>query len=375
MKLNARNGPIVRRQNEVPGWGPTVYAVFGKQRAVLIYLEQLVKPSGDRLYIYWSGCNFFFEGKDGMADRGGYAGIQHQHSVKPDGAVFTYNNICSVWDLVDLPPDVPLEVSLDYGLEGLYSTHGGEGTGLHTSHPMPWTPGHRYGMALRRWYKPGENVTRMAMFMYSFHDNRWTHYMSVSVPGPDMQFKGDYIAGFLQCFGGDALGYHGQYGQYFRMDEHGDWETPSHYVAEAEGSPRLWNAQIRDSTDVELLVGRDHFNTQPSITLRPTSGGTRPYPVSTPVVTQLLITYQAGVAYVSWTISDQHPPMLEYFIRIHEQDDNGKVVAENSDSVPERRSVAFETGLLPAGRYAVSFYLKDIFDGESGPAYKLFDVS
>ncbi|MFS6568011.1 DUF3472 domain-containing protein, partial [Staphylococcus aureus] len=136
--------------------------------------------------IYWSSTNFFF------GERGGYAGIQHQLNKNIDGVPFVHNNICSIWDLKEIDENLPTEVELTYGLKGLHASHfGGEGTGLHTSHPMPWIPDQWYSTVIRRWYKQGENVTRMAFFMYSYLDDKWTHYMSAAVPGVDIPLTGN----------------------------------------------------------------------------------------------------------------------------------------------------------------------------------------
>lgn len=178
------------KRADVPTSGPSITSWFSENEAELLYVEQYVPTAGDNIHIYWSGCNFFF------GERGGYAGIQHQNDNLVGGQIFTYNNICSIWDLASDPAEA--EVRLDHGIDGLHSSHfGGEGTGLHTSHPMPWRLDQWYAIVIRRWFIPGESVTRMGMFMYSYGDKKWTHYMSASVPELTFLYQATPARAFL----------------------------------------------------------------------------------------------------------------------------------------------------------------------------------
>ncbi|MBX8537578.1 DUF3472 domain-containing protein [Pseudomonas cichorii] len=347
---------------DVPTSGPSVSSAFTETTAELIYVEQYVPPAGDSLYIYWSGCNFFF------GPRGGYAGIQHQNNNLIDGQIFTYNNICSIWDLADSPGQP--EVSLDYGLEGLHHRpFGGEGTGLHTSHPMPWTPGHWYGMVIRRWFIPGESVTHMAMFMYSYTHDQWTHYMSASIPDGDVSFTGDYISGFLERFGGDALGYSGIYGQHFRMSKDGSWQKPTHYVADAGGDPHTWNATLvgggdyPGGTNIKLIAGGYHNNDKTSIRLEPDQFDAKPKVVKSSRVDWLNATYleSVGAVRVEWSIPTTLPPQLSHRIEITKAG-SSTVIASNSNWRPEQRDATFQTGMLAQGSYNAKLTITNIFN-------------
>lgn len=353
---------------EVPTWGPSVTSYFTQNEAELLYVEQYVPRAGDNIHIYWSGCNFFF------GARGGYAGIQHQNNNLIGDQVFTYNNICSIWDLADSPNDS--EVRLDYGIEGLHSSHfGGEGTGLHTSHPMPWNLDQWYALVIRRWFVPNETVTRMAMFMYSYTDDKWTHYMSASVPDGDVSLTGTTCSGFLERFNGEALGYHGFYGQHFRMNKDGSWQKPTHYEAGAGGDPHAWNAEVVDGANIKLIAGGWHPNDQSSIRLDPNQFDAKPKVVQPPKVQLGWLSYDSinGNLYAEWSLPANTPPQLGYRIEVRPVASGG-TIASNSNLKPQQRNTRFDTGILASGNYIVSIVITDIFNQHSVSSSKTFKV-
>jgi hypothetical protein len=353
---------------DVPTSGPSITSVFVENTAELLYVEQYVPRTGDRLFIYWSGCNFHF------GARGAYAGIQHKDNVI-GGQRFVYNNICSIWDLADNPNES--EVRLDYATEGLYSDHfGGEGTGLHTSHPMPWHLDQWYAMAIRRWFMPGESVTRMAMFMYSYTDRKWTHYMSASIPGGDIPLTGNACTGFLERYAGDALGYHGFYGQHFRMSKDGTWHKPLYYEANAGGDPHTWNAElVEQGTNVKLVAGGRFDNDQSSIRLEPNQFDGKPKVVVLPSVTLISAVYHtpANALKVGWSIPADKPPQLNHLIEVRRAA-FGPVISSNTDWIPQKREAYFETGALAPGTYYVTLHITDIFNQRSAASSRMFSV-
>ncbi|WP_122666786.1 DUF3472 domain-containing protein [Pseudomonas viridiflava] len=362
MKKIRNNDRLVN--SDVPTWGPAISSVFEEVEAELSYIEQYVPRAGDNIHIYWSGCDFWF------GPRGGYAGIQHLDDAVVDGQIFTYNNICSIWDLVDNPDES--EVRLDYGIEGLHSSHfGGEGTGLHTSHPMPWSPDQWYAIVIRRWYIPGEEVTRMAMFMYSYADERWTHYMSASVPEPDVPLSGTTCTGFLERFYGDALGYYGVYGQHFRMNKDGTWQKPLYYVAGAGGEPSKWNATLTynggdgGDTNIKLIAGGTHENTEPSLRLEPNQFDDKPKPVTPPRIDFFRAAYnpQMNEIHLQWAIPVNSPPQLSFHIVIREEMHSAPLTY-TSEAIPHQREYTFYL-VLPAGSYVATLIITDIFNQDS----------
>lgn len=357
--------------NEVPTWGPTVTSYFKKREAELLYVEQMVPSDGDKVNIYWSGCNFYF------GNRGGYAGIQHQNNKIIDGRVFTRNNICSIWDLAEQDPSLPPEVTLTYGLPGLHFSHfGGEGTGLHTSHPMPWIQNQWYALVIRRWNNPaGSKTTGMAMFMYSYLDSRWTHYMSADIPGEGIPLTGNTCSGFLERFAGIERSYYGIYGQHFRMDKNGMWEKPTMYVASAGGTPGVWNAELYQNVNVKLSVGPSG-NTKESITLNPNQWENKPKPVIPPVVSALQATYVKGskTIDVSWGLDASTPPQLTFTVQIRKDGTDGKLLISHSETAPHKRNVRLNTEILQPGVYYVTFEYYDIFNQKSNFGYNGFMV-
>lgn len=382
--LNGRNNrPVnynVRRipdatildPKNVPTSGPSITSYFRSNSADLIYVEQMVPSEGDRGHIYWSACNFYF------GRRGGYAGIQHQVNKVIKGVPFEYNNICSIWDEKDTDPHLPTESKLTYGLEGLHWNHfGGEGTGLHTSHPIDWSTDQWYATVIRRWYIAGENVTRMAMFMYSYSDKKWTHYMSAAVPGIDIPITGNSVTGFLERFTGQAMGYHGIYGQHYRMNTTGSWEKPLYYEARADSNPNFWKAELDQTVNIKLTAGGIFDNTESHIKLHPKQVDPKPKPVVTPIVEFVKAFYvdvNNFAVSVEWKISSKTPPQLSYDIQIRKDDIKGELIAKKSGISPEKRKEKLETGALTSGKYFAIVQFSDIFNQQSNALHAEFIV-
>lgn len=329
----------ISRKIKVPTYGPSVTSVFKKDQAELLYVEQMIPRDGDKEHIYWSCCDFSF------GERGGYAGLQHQVNTEHEGVPFVRNNICSVWDLEESKSPQSPKVVLTYAHKGLYSTHfSDEGTGLHTSHPMPWRPGIYYATVIRRWYIANEAYTRMAMFMFSYGDNKWIHYMSVAIPGADIPLTGNNCSGFLERFAGEALGYYGIYGQHFRMNKDGSWEKPLYYEATAGGDPKYWQAKLDAGVNVKLSAGAIFNNKKHVIKLKPDQFDSKPKPAKTlPVIETVSTVYNktSRIITVSWQISARRPPQLIYNIDIRKDSLDGSIIFQENELIPEKRKTFF----------------------------------
>ncbi|GLY62337.1 hypothetical protein IW01_04615 [Pectobacterium brasiliense] len=356
--------------NSVPTSGPNITSYFEKNEAELLYVEQMVKSDGDKIDIYWSGCNFYF------GERGGYAGIQHQNDNTIDGQIFTRNNICSIWDLADQDPSLPTEVTLTYGLPGLHSAHfGGEGTGLHTSHPMPWTQNQWYALVIRRWDNPaGSKTTGMAMFMYSYLHSKWTHYISADIPGEGIPLTGNTCKGFLERFSGDAYPYSGIYGQHFRMDKNGLWEKPTKYVASAGGANDLWNAELYGNENIILSVGLSD-NSEDNITLKPNQSN-KPKTLTPPIISLLQASFikEKKLIDISWVLDDSTPPQLTFTVEIRNNDTYGNLLISYRETSPHKNNIQINIGDLQSGKYCATFEYYDIFNQKSNFGYTFFTV-
>jgi len=366
------------RNTDVPDSGPNVGGVFEGNEAELVYWEQYVPVESDWPGIFWCGYNFYVGHQGSPYERGGYVGIQNNGGALIGGVPYINNNICSVWDQVDLPPDVPTEVTLDYGIAGLYSDHfGGEGTGLHTSHPMPWVAGQYYSLVLRRWYIPGERVTRLAFFMYSHTDKEWTHYSSMSIPGPNLSFAGHSSEGFLERFSDDApLGYRGRWGQLFRMTHDGQWHKPLYYQASAGGDrPHTWNAYLSEPEGwVEVISGGRYENDDNLKELRPVQPLDQPSVAGKQAIIGIAIAHLADSLVVHWRTLPEFAPQLSYKISLHWRQPDGIVLLEKREAVPHLRDTLLSVPGLPIETYWVSVVITDIFNQPSHTAYASFEV-
>lgn len=340
----------------VPSWGPYISSVFESNTAELYYVEQYVPSDGLAQCIYWSCCNFYFN------QRGGYAGIQHNN---------TYNNICSIWDVKDRPPGEPTEALLEYAAPGTNVSHfQGEGTGLHTDNetdsPMPWKTDTWYATVIRRWYKPDEDMTHMAHFMYEYSSGIWTEYMAASIPEKNLPLTGTQISGFLERYSGSALGYSGVYGQHFKMHPGGIWEKPLHYVASGGEPYNSWKAEtVYQDTNIKITAGGTFDNSSPSITLTPNQFDAKPKPIGPSEIISFDVRYDKDQNYITakWDISNKKPPQLSYTIRIYSDTDPVNPVWTNHDAVPDRRQCSFYTySSITSGNYVAVIEISSIFD-------------
>ncbi|AHF77821.1 Putative chitinase [Sodalis praecaptivus] len=356
----------------VPTSGPSIRSIFKSTYAELIYTEQYVPSEGDAEHIYWSTCNPYF------GERGSYAGIQHQKNKILEGVKFVYNNIFSVWDMKETTPGEPTEVKLEYGCPGLYTNRfGGEGTGLHTSHPMPWKTNQWYATAVRRWYIQGEDVTHAGMFMYSYETKKWVHFSSVIIPNKDVLIKNQTVVGFLERFAGNALGYHGIYGQHFKMHSDGSWEKPLYYKATAGGSPRTWNAEsVNSNTNIKLIAGGDFENDKEEKEFRVNQFDDRPKPTKAPKIDVISTELLSDTLKVSWTIDDGLSPQLSYTIELREKEVNGTLIVKESKIIPHQRLayIKLPHKLIP-GKYFVTLKITSIFNDDSNVKSTSFEVN
>jgi len=355
---------LPERRGAVPSWGPYITAHFEPRKDVeLFYAEIIVPEAGAQRYIYWSLMNPTY-GKHPS-----YAGIQMQNTPGPG---VRGNNICSIWDSSDLPGDAIPEATLVGGPHGIYWDHfGGEGTGLHTSNTNAWKPGQRYAMAIRRWTRKGDDMyTYTSMFMYSFNDRTWVHWMSARVPGKALMLDGD-PSGFVERYAGSALHYYGHFANYFKMLKGGDWQRPYEYSIGAGKGP--WYATVVPGalTDIKVQVGNTPEREQ-EIRLRPLQGR-MPSIITEAKVHSLTATYnvEEQTLQCTWVIDSTSPPPIKTLISISRDGVDGRDVHLEEIMGPSARQTLITDLLLREednkGKY--KFYLRveyyDIFDQKS----------
>lgn len=86
------------------------------------------------------------------------------------------------------------------------------------------------------------------------------------------------------------------------------------------------------------------------------------------------VNYNLGNIYIDWVVEEDSSPQLSYIITIHLGDEQGPIIATNTDAVPEKRSSAFQVGNLTSGQYTASILLKDIFDNPSNFSFIPFMI-
>ncbi|NID05911.1 DUF3472 domain-containing protein [Luteibacter jiangsuensis] len=287
---------------QVPASDPARTATFARNGADLLYVEQAIPIQGDVTHIFWLGRDAPTETR---VDR---PGLHPQARMVIGGVVFDPDRIASIWKLAC--PSLPPEVELEYGAPQLRcSPFGGEGFGVYASLAMPWTPGQWYGLAVRRWHAPWEDVTRGAIFIYSHAQALWMHWLTVAVRGANLKLTGTCC-------------------RHFRMLSGQGWEKPLDR-SEAKPEPADANATV---THVTAIINE-------------------------------------GALTVGWTILASAPPQLG--ARIWIEDEDRRIWATERVRVPHVREVTMDISGL-RGSYRAHVVVEDIFDQDSNDGYAGF---
>jgi len=317
---------------------------------------------------YYSTLNF------SLGPRGGYAGIQYKQNE-------IYNNIFSMWDLQDA--NVP-QCTTEYTAPNTFvDGFGGEGTGLHTDNPMPWTPGTWYATVVRRW-STGDGKTRIGFFMFDYGTGKWKHYVTIVTPENDAKFTGTKLGGFVENWNTAAskatrCGY---FRNFWSMNAQGNWSKPSRYTASAgTGS---WGAETAfNNTAIKVTsCGTAPEPAGGSVTFSGiTQNGTKPSTTTPVTVTTVTPSYNTSnnSVDVSWANSETTSPQFSYKVSLYTEAswaNSYTPVAVVSGIRPDQRSAQVP---LPAnsqpGKYYVSVVLEDIFKQTSNFGYNNLTIS
>lgn len=364
----------------------TLGVYFTSPEAELIYSEVYVPSESILPHLYWSTYYIKF------GQRGCYTGIQNMPNEDNSGS--ERNNIFSIWDINETnSSDEPSEVKLDYACDDKLrsSNFGHEGSGLHNIHPMPWSPNSWYSVVIRRWFNPEDNHTHVGMFMYSYKDNKWTHYSTMKLPETDVSITGSYALGFLEKNSGSDLGYSGIYGQYFRMNKEGIWEKPTSYSAyTSKVPPETWNAEVYQCVNIKLSapIGGSN-NTESSKTFKVKQNNsspeneiiqynTKPIPVKVPKIISMTSRYnlETSTLDVSWENDESQSPQLSYSI-IVKMDKNDEVIKSIEKIIPQDRSVSIpisQNNILGV-YYTVILKITSIFNEETEVVRRSYYIS
>ena len=351
-----------------PSWGPYIEGFDMANSGELWYSEVMADNACKKVNTYYSTSNFF------LGPRGGYAGIQYKQNE-------IYNNIFSMWDLQDTnTPQCTTEYTAP---NTLVDGFGGEGTGLHTDNPMPWTPGTWYATVVRRW-STGDGKTRIGFFMFDYGTGKWKHYVTIVTPENDAKFTGTKLGGFVENWNTAAskdtrCGY---FRNFWSMNTEGNWSKPSRYTASAgTGS---WGAQTAfNNTAIKVTsCGTAPAPSGGAITFTGiTQTGTKPgttVPVSVASVTSSYNTSNNKVN-VNWANLETTSPQLSYKVSLYTEAswaNSYTPVAVVTGIRPDQRSaqVALPANSQP-GKYYVSVVLEDIFKQTSNFGYNSLTIS
>ncbi|WP_288375715.1 RICIN domain-containing protein [uncultured Chryseobacterium sp.] len=351
-----------------PSWGPYLEGFDMANSGELWYSEVMADNTCKKVNTYYSTLNF------SLGPRGGYAGIQYKQNE-------VYNNIFSMWDLQDT--NVP-QCTTEYTAPSTFvDGFGGEGTGLHTDNPMPWTPGIWYATVVRRW-ATGDGKTRIGFFMFEYGTGKWKHYVTIVTPENDAKFTGTKLGGFVENWNSAAskatrCGY---FRNFWSMNAQGNWSKPSRYTASAgTGS---WGAETAfNNTAIKVTsCGTAPAPAGSSVTFNGiTQDGIKPATATPITVTTVTPSYNssANSVNVSWASSETTSPQFSYKVSLYTEAswaNSYTPVAVVAGIRPDQRSVQVP---LPSnsqpGKYYVSVVLEDIFKQTSNFGYNNLTIN
>lgn len=351
-----------------PSWGPYIEGFDMANSGELWYSEVMADNACKQINTYYSTLIF------SLGPRGGYAGIQHKQNE-------VYNNIFSMWDLKDT--NVP-QCTTEYTAPNTFvDGFGGEGTGLHTDNPMPWTPGIWYATVVRRW-STGDGKTRIGFFMFDYGTGKWKHYATIVTPENDAKFTGTKLGGFVENWNTAAskatrCGY---FRNFWSMNAQGNWSKPSRYnVSAGTGS---WGVETAfNNTAIKITsCGTTPAPAGSSVTFNGiTQDGTKPSTATPVTVTTVTPSYNTSnnSVNINWVNSETTSPQLSYKVSLYTEAswaNSHTPVAVVTGIRPDQRSVQVP---LPAnsqpGKYYVSVVLEDIFNQTSNFGYNNLTIS
>jgi|GEM_PF-483484 hypothetical protein len=351
-----------------PSWGPYLEGFDLTNSGELWYSETMADNTCKKVNTYYSTLNF------SLGPRGGYAGIQYKANE-------IYNNIFSMWDLQD--SHAP-QCTTEYVAPNTYvDGFGGEGTGLHTDNPMPWTPGIWYATVVRRW-SIGDGKTRIGFFMYNYATQEWKHYVTIITPEDNAKFTGTKLGGFVENWNSAAskatrCGY---FRNFWSMNAQGSWSKPARYTAAAGiGS---WGAEAAfNNTAIKITsCGTAPAPIGSSVTFNSiTQDGTKPSTALPITVTTVTPSYNIGnnSINITWANSENTSPQLSYKVSLYSEaswENSYTPIAVVTGIRPDQRNASIP---LPAhsqpGKYYVSVVLEDIFKQTSNFGYNSIDIS
>ncbi|NNU58772.1 DUF3472 domain-containing protein [Ochrobactrum soli] len=356
-------------QSLVPSWGPYITSKFKSDSAELYYIEQGVPRDGLANGIEWSGCDFHFN------EPNGYVGIRRG---------IGNSNICLFWNADD--PSISgagNPVLLDYVAPTssvIYSQGNPKELRVENQFisPMPWNVDTWYATVIRRWKRPNRTDNFMGYFMYDYSSGIWTEYMVANLGLLSYSLEGDSITGYLQRFGGSALGYSGIYGQHFKMQAGGVWEKPLYYTASGGEPYSSWTAELAQNVNIKLTAGGNFGNNTGEIKLTPNQFDAKPKPAGPSEILDFSASYDNDKRYITfnWNLNNKKPPQLNFTITVYENFAlDGYNILSFSDAIPSKRQWGYELDPLNiADKYIAKIDIVSIFD-EKSSSFAEFNIN
>ncbi|MCW2478510.1 hypothetical protein [Candidatus Symbiopectobacterium sp. NZEC135] len=348
--------------------GPRVTSSFSNEYANLLYVEQLIPQQGKIDVPTWAGCSFEMRGLYGTASlRYGPNPIDKL----PDPINNTPYSYLSFSGQIYITHSLPLS---KYS-----SSTDADGTQhVIVETPYAWTPNSWYTTVIRSWVSDLLPERYIAVFIYSYSANKWTHCLSGQSPSiedenPLLIGKNCTSAIFNAPEGNSTTGV---FGQHYFMDMNGSWVRPNYYTAWANTEPQNWNAELYQNVNILLKSEENSGNSEHQKTFFPNQYNSKPKPVVSPHLQSLESWYDftTGKIELKWKISENTPPQFKVFIKIHKDSVYGPLQFETSSYSIDARETSIHVGSIEAGQYFATLEFIDIFNNKSNFGYNGFTV-
>ncbi len=356
-----------------PHWGSEGMA----GDAEIMMVDVMVPPEGLYITTYYMTIGFK------IGPRGGYCGIQNTNdTLNPTKK--TYNNIFSIWDLVDGSGECRASyIGSGTNVDGF----GGEGTGIHTDNPMDWKPGQWYTVLLRRWYDGGDS-TCVGFYTFDHTAQKWSHDVTLVTPEADAKLNGEgggFIENFWQENGWNPRSAY--YRQNWKLLTTGAWIKPTGAWGMSTGNTSNWKDptgrmgwELRPyGTDgIELCANGAYVSDSIIKHVAFTNTDVKPTVAVTGAIKTLSVGYiqTSETIRVNWEIDSSKGPQFTYALVAKKGSSTGEVLIDTAGKMPHIRTVDFP--YIPATNNEniyLELQITDIFGNTIPLETKLFDFS
>lgn len=331
------------------------------------FMIDFYSDSTDSIYTYWSNANWSMytletskqKGYLQMSGGGAYTGLQMRG--KPDDRT----GILSFWRYEYLDRKTKekkyLYAEAVYGNTTKYDN---EGSGTSCVMPYDWKSSQWYRQLLLCWKDEETGDTFMGTWYYDYEAEEWTlfaYYNTFLVDSYINSGIGQFLENYVES-SRDRYRAFRYRNIYMLSHETGEWISSPKVSLRSDGNPKAHGeAKLgvsEDGTYVWASVdGGSEIDTDNQISVNATLKQDKTPTVGSPEMKTLNVLEGAGVATLSWEMTEKSTPQLSYKVVV--TDGQGNEIAKKSGTRPEVDTLKIEG--LETDNYKCTLTVTDVF--------------